>query len=508
MFGLNLPSRFVPDRAQLTLPLRAGEREVFAELEGPGCIRHIYFALGYQIMDNRRVKIHIYFDDAEQPQVSGPVGDIFGVMHGKPHYPLNSAMISAQDKSGMNLYFPMPFAKNARIEIESVDGYQGLYLQCDWHRYIHEPLEEPMRFHAKWRRQRPTPRYGDDYLILDADGPGVLAGFVYGVRLIDNVDRWSHGGSDNIYIDGDGEVPVYIRGLGGEDTFGVGYGGATHNPETHIYTGIPYYVHEDVSEARPAQRLVGYRIFLQDQIPFEKSIHMRFGSMCNDICSTAYWYQQGPERQFVKSSGYAHHGIEKNFEMPAESLDLPIPTSGRWQLCGPFGNKDDVSLNQTLESETNFDMANEYDGLHEEESPWLTERSAGLGREKARWVERDSLHNFVDFNHVFRPGVFGACPTHPGCAVATSVLKVEEDCAADLLLAWDDVLIVRINDQIIVDKEAHSAFRHKQVKINLKKGDNRVVLKLSNTKGSNHGGWAFVFAARLADGMLIEPEIE
>ena len=34
--------------------------------------------------------------------------------------------------------------------------------------------------------------------MLDAEGPGQLIGFVYGVRLIDNTDRWSHGGADNI----------------------------------------------------------------------------------------------------------------------------------------------------------------------------------------------------------------------------------------------------------------------------------------------------------------------
>ena len=33
--------------------------------------------------------------------------------------------------------------------------------------------------------------------MLDADGPGQLVGFVYGVRLIDQTDRWSHGGDNN-----------------------------------------------------------------------------------------------------------------------------------------------------------------------------------------------------------------------------------------------------------------------------------------------------------------------
>ena len=116
----------------------------------------------------------------------------------------------------------------------------------------------------------PTQRYGEDYLMLDADGPGQLLGFVYGVRLLDDTDRWSHGGAENIYIDGHGEHPVFLRGIGGEDTFGSGYGGALHPPETHHYAAMPYYLHEDVGEARPAQRLVGYRFFEKDTLPFRQ----------------------------------------------------------------------------------------------------------------------------------------------------------------------------------------------------------------------------------------------
>ena len=38
-----------------------------------------------------------------------------------------------------------------------------------------------IRFCARWRREMPTVRYGEDFLMLDADGPRQLLGFVYGV---------------------------------------------------------------------------------------------------------------------------------------------------------------------------------------------------------------------------------------------------------------------------------------------------------------------------------------
>ena len=99
-----------------------------------------------------------------------------------------------------------------------------------------------------------------------------MIGFIYGVNLLDDVDRWSHGGADNIYIDGDGQYPSLIRGIGGEDTFGTGSGGVLHPPATHLYSEMPYYEHIDVGDARATHRIVGYRFFEHDTILFQKSL--------------------------------------------------------------------------------------------------------------------------------------------------------------------------------------------------------------------------------------------
>ena len=82
-------------------------------------------------------------------------------------------------------------------------------------------------------------------------GQGRLLGFTYGVRVRDDAARWSHGGADNIYIDGE-QNPAFLRGSGGEDTFGVGGGGVLHKPDTTLYQGMPYYEHEDLG---PCQSL-------------------------------------------------------------------------------------------------------------------------------------------------------------------------------------------------------------------------------------------------------------
>ncbi len=505
---LQLPEVGIPDRVSMTGPLLANRKAVYAELDGPGCIQHLWVVLSRPEripMTSRKVLIRIYFDDEPIPYVEAPVGDFFGVMHGQGWYPIDTHFLSVKAWIGYNCYFQMPFARSARIEFEAGPEENRAYLQVDWHRYPNQTLSERRRFCARWRREMPTQRYGEDFLMLDADGPGELLGFVYGVRLLDDVDRWSHGGAENIYIDGEGEHPVFLRGIGGEDTFGAGYGGALHPPETHHYAAMPYYVHDDVGQARPAQRLVGYRFFEKDSLPFQQSIHMRFGCMANDICSTVYWYQQDAVRPFFAVPDWSQ--LLPGVELPRGTHDLPLPTSGEWWLCGPFANHNGQAMETTLSPEMAFQLEATFDGLHGEESAWLTAGSRQRGRDVARWVKRAAHHGFVDFNHVFRPWGPGVGNTDVGAALARCVLHAPVDMTTNLRVAWDDALILRVNDEVF-DLGHHYAFRAQSIPVTLQAGANSIVLKLSNDRGSNHGGWAFAFQATTADGAVLVPQAE
>ncbi|WP_246067113.1 DUF2961 domain-containing protein [Paenibacillus koleovorans] len=436
--------------------------------------------------------------------MEAPIGDFFGVMHGKKFYPINTPYLAVSAESGYSCYFKMPFARSARIELEGGEKSKTVYLMVDWHRYPGQELKEARRFAARWRREMPTQSYGEDYLILDADGPGQLLGFVYGVRLIDNEDRWSHGGGDNIYIDGLGQYPAYIRGIGGEDTFGAGFGGALHNPpESYLYQGIPYYVHEDTGEARPAQRLVGYRFYENESIHFEESIHVRFGSMSNDICSTVYWYQEKPVRPFFKMPSFTYlqpHALTgnasmpnsrgMNLTMPLGTNDLELPASGQWWVCGPFFNRSNKAMDTTLAAEIEFFPDQLYDGMHNEDSLWLTAGSVNSGKHQARWLRRNALHGFVDFRHVFRPNAKSVAPTEAGVALARCTLYAERETTVSLRVAWDDELVIRLNE-VVYPMGKHTAFRDKTIQVKLKAGANTLLLKLSNELGANHGGWAF-----------------
>ena len=122
--------------------------------------------------------------------------------------------------------------------------------------------------------------------------------------------RWTHSGSENFYLDGeatgeDGIVPHYLRQAGGENTFDAGHGGVRHIPDTNLYAGFPYWEHQDHGPALARHVLSGYRFYVHDLVPFNTSLHMRWGSQPHNYCMTTYWYQTEPHRQFVKMPAFA-----------------------------------------------------------------------------------------------------------------------------------------------------------------------------------------------------------
>ena len=483
-FDLDLPSCPVPDRVSLTRGIGPKQKHTWAELDGPGCIKHIWVTLKHplrSVMANRKMLIRIFFDGSPTPHVEGPIGDFFGVMHGVDYYDVNTPFLSVKEYSGYNCYFDMPFAGSARIELETGPEGNHCYMQVDWHRYPDQSMREKRRFCARWRKENPTERYGEDFLMLDANGPGQLIGFVYGVRLIDNVDRWSHGGAENIYIDGEGEHPAFLRGIGGEDTFGTSYGGAHHPPETHLHAGMPYYYHEDIGEARRAQRLVGYRFFTRDAVPFRESIHMRFGCMENNICSMVYWYQEGLPRSFVRMPDFA--ALLPDAKLTGGVMDQPLPDCGSWAVRAPIENKNGKAIQDALSKPAQLDT-----------------------RSEEKWQKRAACHGFIDFNHVSRPHRRGVGVHHINAVgQARAILDVPKAGEATIRLAWDDRLLLRVNDGKPIDLGEHRAFRARQTKVPLRQGRNLVTVTLSNTTGTNHGGWCFAFRATSKSGRLLRP---
>lgn len=298
--------------------IRPGGTLELATIEGAGCIRHIYFTIGGPPHYLRDLVLRMYWDGSETPCVETPFGDFFGLGHERVRFfrsllvTVNTGANGVAGTYGLNSYFPMPFAKGARLTLTN-EGSQTV--GAVWYHIDYEKLDrlDPNvgRFHAVWHRENPTMAVGDtpnqtlhnganldgkeNYVILEATGHGNFAGYFLNVDNI--VGGWYGEGDDMIFIDGE-KWPPSFHGTGSEEIFG---GGACPNVEyAGPYTGFYLIGNRDF-----AGKVSMYRFYVTDPIRFQKSIratieHGHANNMANDYSSTAFWYQTEPHAPFPK----------------------------------------------------------------------------------------------------------------------------------------------------------------------------------------------------------------
>src|SRR5438552_4687750 len=64
--------------------IAAGERRAIAEIAGAGCVKHIWMTMGSrEPAYPRRAVLRMYWDGEQSPSVEAPVGDFFGLGHGR-----------------------------------------------------------------------------------------------------------------------------------------------------------------------------------------------------------------------------------------------------------------------------------------------------------------------------------------------------------------------------------------------------------------------------------------
>ena len=125
------------------------------------------------------------------------------------------------------------------------------------------------------------------------------------------------------------------------------------------------------------------------------------------------------------------------------------------------------------------------------------------------WKKYSALHGFVEFNHVFRPAPSNAnSPTLDGVAVARCTLDAPRNTKATLTLAWDDQLVLQVNDGAPLDLGTQPYLRAKTIEVPLIQGRNVVALRLGNTVGLTRGAWNFSFRCVTAEGELLLPQAD
>jgi hypothetical protein len=277
---------------------------VIADLKGPGEITMIHFALPAKGSITREVVLRIWWDGEKEPSVEAPLCDFFCDPNGALER-VDWAFVNK--KRGWNCYFPMPFAKSAKIEV-SMDSSR--YPNAEWARapcysYVHYRTLKSIPadsgyFHACWRQQ--TLLLGkEEYKVFEAKGKAQWVGWNMTIHAPGSQAGYPVDENVNFYIDGEREPSIVWQGL--EDSFGFSWG---FPPEANSfpYTGYqPYY-----------NGAAAYRFNDSDRISFAKSIRMTVGFGKNEptfidlfskpenaleLSSVAYWYQKEPHASFA-----------------------------------------------------------------------------------------------------------------------------------------------------------------------------------------------------------------
>jgi hypothetical protein len=125
------------------LRIRPGEEAVLAGITGLGCIRHIWVTAACDEPDFlRKVVLRAWWDGEKSPSVLVPLGDFFGMGHAQTrNFAALPLQMSPQDGKGFNCWFPMPFARSARITATSECGSEDVlfYYYIDYQLYERLP---------------------------------------------------------------------------------------------------------------------------------------------------------------------------------------------------------------------------------------------------------------------------------------------------------------------------------------------------------------------------------
>jgi len=214
----------------------AGDTRIVLDEDGPGMISHIWFTINaWEPYALKRIVLRMYWDNEATPSVEAPIGDFFGLGTGD-YVAWQSEMLSVGNMKALNCFFPMPYAKHARITLTN-EGKEAIsvYYNVDYRTESHPLPPHTLYFHAQFRQAQPTHGWTnawyangdplvnyktnttgeDNYVWMEAQGEGQFVGVT--MSVLQNQDGWWGEGNDMFYIDG-AATPA-IAGTGSEDYF-------------------------------------------------------------------------------------------------------------------------------------------------------------------------------------------------------------------------------------------------------------------------------------------------
>ena len=315
---------YTPHRASSTDPtggshdsrtVAPGATFTVLDVDGPGTISHVWFTLDDDESYNlKRIVLRMYWDGESEPSVETPIGDFFGLGLGQ-YQSWQSELLSVGSERALNCFFPMPFARHARITVtnEGEMPINYLFYNIDYRTYTQALPSGTLYFHARYSQSQPNhgwannwktnsdqtvndktnPDGGNNYVWMEAEGHGQYVGET--MSVLQNQDGWWGEGDDMFFIDG-AKTPDIV-GTGSEDYF-LGAWDFGGHPFSYLLYGAPV-----VGTELAGSRSSVYRFHLDQPIPFTKSFkatieHGHANVRSDNFYSVAYWYQAEPHRPF------------------------------------------------------------------------------------------------------------------------------------------------------------------------------------------------------------------
>lgn len=252
--------------------LPAGDAKVLAEVAGQsGTLRRIWITISDRTTRMLRgVRLDIFWDGAEKPAVSAPLGDFFGHGLGRMR-PFQSCLFSSPEGRSFTSVVPMPFRTGMKVVVtnESSVDLTLFYYDVDYTIGDEHP-DDTLYFHAHFGRENPTTLKRDFEILPAVTGAGRYLGAQIGVIVNKKqyAATWWGEGEVKIYLDGDRELPT-LAGTGTEDYIGTAFGQGRFD---HLFQGCPLADEKNMHYSF-------YRLHVPDPVFFTRDIRVTLQQM-------------------------------------------------------------------------------------------------------------------------------------------------------------------------------------------------------------------------------------
>ena len=285
---------------------------------------------------NKQLDLKVTWDNEKNPAIYAPLGDFFGYAFGSQS--MQSLLLGSKGNKNY-CYFPMPFDKNAKIELlyrkppAGVPAESKLIHAKIYYSAVKREPEREGKFYARWFNDI-KPAEGKPHVFLDIHGKGHYVGTLLQAQGLKPGMTTFFEGDDSTSTDG----VTRIHGTGSEDYFNGGWYALLDRWDTKM--SLP--LHGALDYSLPFARTGGYRLYLDDKLSFDNHIFhsIEHGPEGNkapvDYTSVALYYSDAPIAEVTKPTN-----VLTKVYMP-DTL-IMYPQLMKFSLWGVTGVKEDYS---------------------------------------------------------------------------------------------------------------------------------------------------------------------